>query len=163
MHHRCQRHRWQIMGTISGCRNLKVNLQVKIYIYVSSTTQRWPNKIIENFLIDDFYHLPPVSLTPVANLELRISPRILEKIRNGRNSGAGGKLIHEKNQKQKISWHCPFKRAKPNHCFSAGWCFSASHWFTASQTKPIDLSGFLLSLVLSYWLGLLPLFKVCVL
>ncbi len=24
-------------------------------------------------------------------------------------SGAGGKLIHDKNQKQKISWHCPFK------------------------------------------------------
>ncbi len=24
-------------------------------------------------------------------------------------SGAGGKLIPEKNQKQKISWHCPFK------------------------------------------------------
>jgi len=23
-------------------------------------------------------------------------------------SEAGGKLIHEKNQKQKISWHCPF-------------------------------------------------------
>ncbi len=23
-------------------------------------------------------------------------------------SGAGGKLIHEKNQKQKISWHCLF-------------------------------------------------------
>jgi hypothetical protein len=29
-------------------------------------------------------------------------------------SGAGGKLIHEKNQKQKISWHCPFKFK--NHC-----------------------------------------------
>ncbi len=27
-------------------------------------------------------------------------------------SGAGGKLIHEKNQKQKISWHCPFKISK---------------------------------------------------
>ncbi len=25
-------------------------------------------------------------------------------------SGAGGKMIHEKNQKQKISWHCPFKK-----------------------------------------------------
>ncbi len=25
-------------------------------------------------------------------------------------SVAGGKLIHEKNQKQKISWHCPFKQ-----------------------------------------------------
>ncbi len=24
-------------------------------------------------------------------------------------SGAGGKLIHKKNQKQEISWHCPFK------------------------------------------------------
>ncbi len=23
-------------------------------------------------------------------------------------SGAWGKLIHEKNQKSKISWHCPF-------------------------------------------------------
>ncbi len=25
-------------------------------------------------------------------------------------SGAGGKLIHQKNQKQKISWHCPFNK-----------------------------------------------------
>ncbi len=29
-------------------------------------------------------------------------------------SGAGGKLIHEKNQKQKISWHCPFKGNPPS-------------------------------------------------
>jgi hypothetical protein len=27
-------------------------------------------------------------------------------------SGAGGKLIHEKNKKQKISWHCPFKQLR---------------------------------------------------
>jgi hypothetical protein len=26
-------------------------------------------------------------------------------------SRAGGKLIHEKNQNQKISWHCPFNTA----------------------------------------------------
>jgi hypothetical protein len=26
------------------------------------------------------------------------------------DSGARGKLIHEKNQKQKILWHCPFKQ-----------------------------------------------------
>ncbi len=32
-------------------------------------------------------------------------------------SGAGGKLIHEKNQKQKISWHCPFKMACIMHGF----------------------------------------------
>jgi hypothetical protein len=28
----------------------------------------------------EFFHLPPVSTTPVVNLELRISPRIFEKI-----------------------------------------------------------------------------------
>ncbi len=45
--HQCHWHRWQIIGTISGCRHLKVNFKAKIYIYVSSTTQRWPNKIIK--------------------------------------------------------------------------------------------------------------------
>jgi hypothetical protein len=33
--HRCQRHQWQIMRTISGCRHLKVNLRQK-YIYMLS-------------------------------------------------------------------------------------------------------------------------------
>jgi hypothetical protein len=73
------------MATISGCRNLKMNLKAKIYIYVYFTTQRCPNYIIKIFLIEDFFHLPPVSLTPVANLELRISPRIFEKILNDPN------------------------------------------------------------------------------
>ncbi len=38
-------------------------------------------------------------------------------------SGAGGKLIHEKNQKQKISWHCPFNNLKfvPYFCFKLLW------------------------------------------
>ncbi len=60
-----------------------MNLKAKIYIYANSTIQRCPNNIIKIFLIEDFFHLPPVSLTPVVNLELRISPQILEKIRNG--------------------------------------------------------------------------------
>ncbi len=30
-------------------------------------------------------------------------------------SGAWGKVIHEKNLKQQISWHCPFKRALSIH------------------------------------------------
>ena len=36
-------------------------------------------------------------------------------------SGAGGKLIHQKNQKQKISWHRPFKvyKALFNNVFEA--------------------------------------------
>jgi hypothetical protein len=83
--HRCQRHWWQTMGLISGCRNLKVNLKAKVYIYVNSTIQSCPNKIYKNFLIKDFFHLPPVSVTPVVNLELRISPWISEKIWNGPN------------------------------------------------------------------------------
>ncbi len=62
-----------------------MNLKAKIYIYVNSTIQRCTNKIIKIFLIEDFFHLPPVSATPVVNLELRISTRILEKIRNGPN------------------------------------------------------------------------------
>jgi hypothetical protein len=57
-------------NTLSGCRDLQVNLKVKIYMYVNSTTQRCPNKLIKIFLLEGFYHLPPVSLTPVANLEL---------------------------------------------------------------------------------------------
>jgi hypothetical protein len=56
-------------------------------------------------------NLPPVSLTPVVHLDLWISPRIFEKIWNELIllSGAWGKVIHEKNQKQKLSWHCRFK------------------------------------------------------
>jgi hypothetical protein len=71
------------MAKISGCRHL--NLKAKLYIYVNSTTQRCLNNIIKIFLPEGFFHLPPVLLTPVANLELQISPRIFEKIRNGPN------------------------------------------------------------------------------
>jgi hypothetical protein len=34
------RHQWQIMGTISDCLHLKVNLKEKIYLFVNSTTHR---------------------------------------------------------------------------------------------------------------------------
>ncbi len=49
--------------------------------------------------------LPPVSLTPVVHLDLRISPRIFKKFEMILMllSGAWGKVIHEKNLKQKIS------------------------------------------------------------
>jgi hypothetical protein len=60
-----------------------MNLKKKIYLYAISTTQRYPKEIRQIFLLEDFFHLPPVSTTPVVNLELRISPRIFEKIQNG--------------------------------------------------------------------------------
>ncbi len=88
------------MGTISGCRHLKVNLKAKVYINDNTSTQRYPNKIIKIFLIEDFFHLPPVLATPVVRLEFETALMVY--------SGAWGKLIYEKNQKSKISWHCPF-------------------------------------------------------
>jgi hypothetical protein len=50
-------------------------------------------------------NLPPVSLTPVVPLTceyLREFSKKFETVLMG-YSGAGGKLIHKKNQKQKIS------------------------------------------------------------
>jgi hypothetical protein len=67
--------RQKIMGTIPDCIHLKANLKENIYLYLNPTTQRCPNKIIKTFLIEDFFHLPPVSTTPVVHLELGISPR----------------------------------------------------------------------------------------
>ncbi len=78
-------------------------------------------------MIEDFLHLPPVSTTPVANLELRISPRIFEKIRNGPNGILRG--LGEKNQKSKISWHCPFTLG-----------LSYRHWLVQRQQKIVFLS-----------------------
>jgi hypothetical protein len=94
------------MGIISGCRYLKVNLKAKIYIYVNSTIQRCPSKIIKIFLIEVFFHLPLVSLTPGEYLR-EFSKKFEMALMV--YSRAWGKLIHEKNQKAKISWHCPFK------------------------------------------------------
>ncbi len=44
-----------VMGPISGCRHLKVNLKEIIKIYVNFTAQRCPNKISKIFLIEDFF------------------------------------------------------------------------------------------------------------
>jgi hypothetical protein len=41
-------------------------------------------------MIEDFFHLPLVSMTPVVHLELRISPQIFQKIWNGPNGILSG-------------------------------------------------------------------------
>jgi hypothetical protein len=71
------------MGTLSDFCNLKVNLKNKVYLCVNSTAQRCPKNLIKTFLMEDFFHLPPVSMTTVVHLELVISPQIFKKIRNG--------------------------------------------------------------------------------
>jgi hypothetical protein len=49
-------------------------------------------------VVDTGGNLPPVSLTPLVHLDLRISPRIFEKIRNDPNViiRGLGKVIREK-------------------------------------------------------------------
>jgi hypothetical protein len=56
-------------------------------------------------VVDTGGKLPPVSLTPEVHLDLRISPRIFEKIRNDPNVIIRGleEGDYEKNLKQKIS------------------------------------------------------------
>jgi hypothetical protein len=73
------------MATISGCRHLKVNLKAKIIFMLTLLPKGVHTKLLIIFLLEGFFHLPPVSLTPVANLELQISPQIFEKIRNSLN------------------------------------------------------------------------------
>ncbi len=63
-------------------------------------------------MIEDFFHLPPVSTTPVCTLSCEYLHEFSKKFETALMvySGAGGKLSHEKNQKSKISWHCPLSR-----------------------------------------------------
>ncbi len=63
-------------------------------------------KIVEKFATG------VVDTGAVVHFDLQISLQIFEKIWNGLNGilWGWGKLIHGKKQKQKISWHCPFKK-----------------------------------------------------
>jgi hypothetical protein len=56
-------------------------------------------------------NLPPVSLTPAVHLDLRVSPRIFEKIRNGPNGilWGWGELIHKKTRSKKSRDTVPLK------------------------------------------------------
>jgi hypothetical protein len=60
-----------------------------------------PTKLLKNFLIEDFFHLPPVS-----TLSCEYLFKLFKKLEMVLTiySGAWKKLIHEKNQKSEISW-----------------------------------------------------------
>ncbi len=75
------------------------------YLYANSTTQRCPKEIIEKF--SDWRFIP--FATGVCEYLREFSNKFEIALMVSGVSGAWGKLIHEKNQKQKIAWHCPFK------------------------------------------------------
>jgi hypothetical protein len=76
-----------------------MNLKKNIYLHANSTTQRCPQERMKIFLIEDFF-------------ELRISPRIFEKIRKGPNgiNTAWRKLIHVENLKSKSRGTVPLNQ-----------------------------------------------------
>jgi hypothetical protein len=73
-------------------------------------------KIMKTFLIEDFFHLPPVSTTPMVHIELRISPQIFYKNLKWAlmgYSGAWGKLIREKTSSRKSFGTVPLNSPAP--------------------------------------------------
>jgi hypothetical protein len=83
---------------------------IPIFLPLISTTMVVNLPSVPKVKLIPVTNLPLMLLTLVVLLDLRISPRIFEKIWNDPNviSGAWGKMIQEKNLKQKISWHWPF-------------------------------------------------------
>ncbi len=84
--------------TLSNCWQLKLD-----FLYANYTTQRCPKEIITIFLIEDFFHLPPVSTTPMANFKLRISRRIFEKIWNCPNGNWFMKKTRSEKSRETVS------------------------------------------------------------
>ncbi len=87
-----------------------MNFKKKNYLYVNSNTQKMSILNTRTFLIEDFFHLPPMSTTPMVHLEQRISQRIFIQISNnavGIIRGLGEDDSWKKPE-AKISWHCSF-------------------------------------------------------
>ncbi len=81
--------------------------------------------------------LSPVSTTPVVHTELRIFLNFWKVFETTLMvySGAWGKLIHEKYQKSKISWYCPF-----NLCFFFLLDLVSRHFSSLYLFPPVCLS-----------------------
>ncbi len=110
------------------------SIEEKIYLYVNSTTQRCPK---ERMKISDCRFFPfATSVNDTGGaLELRISPRIFEKIRNGSNSIIRGLGETDPSRKPEVKnlVDCPFK-ALPFFHFSAYFLH-----FTAIVARPLSL------------------------
>ena len=150
MCHRCQRHqrqicrryRWHRWKICHRCQQHKGNWWQNFAAGVVDTSGKFAAGVVDTggnlppVLLTPVANLPPVSLTSVVQLDLRISPRIFEKIQNDPNviiTGLGeGDLW--KNLKQKISWHCPFNQLKNffNKHFKEYYLASFSWWIPSS-------------------------------
>jgi hypothetical protein len=105
--------------------NSRRYLQVKVHQppvvichrYQEYDTRRTGGKILQPVSLKPVANLPLVSLTPVVHLYLRreFSKKFETTLRY--TQGLGGNWFMKKNQKSKISWHCPFKKNRENYNF----------------------------------------------
>ncbi len=128
------------MGTISDYFHLKVNLKEKNYLFVDSSTEWCPDKIIKTFLIEDFFHFHRCQRHRWWTLSCKDLRDFPNKFENGLNGILGGleeNWFLKKTWSQKshdtfpfrnnaaelfaipivmLSWHTPrcMKKKKPN-------------------------------------------------
>ncbi len=104
------------MGTISGCRYLKVNLKAKIYIFVNSTIQMCPSKNIKIFLIEDFFICHRCQQHRWSTLSCEYHREFSKKFETALMvySGAWGTLIHEKTRSRKSRGTVPLSSLQNN-------------------------------------------------
>ncbi len=127
VHHRCHNLVWAPLGSRV---NIYINFCLQVHFKVSAAWYCSHCLPPVSLSTTPVANLPPVSLIPVAIFHRRqicrryrwhrwqICHRCQQQKGNWLQnlppvlmgySGAGGKLILKTNQKQKISWHCPFK------------------------------------------------------
>ncbi len=94
------------IGTISDCWNLQVNLKKKFICRLTLVRKGVQKKLLKLFWLKVFS-----ICHPPCTLSCNISINFWKKNGNRPNGRlrTWGKLIHEKNLKLKILWHCPFK------------------------------------------------------
>ncbi len=88
------------------------------YMMLTLLSKGIPPKLLKFFRLKIFSFATGVSTTPVVNLELRISP-----FRNNSKRSYWDTL----GQKQKISWHCPFKCMLSMYWKSFRACWACAH------------------------------------
>jgi hypothetical protein len=71
------------MELISGCRYLKLNLKAKNHIYINSTIQRFPTKLLQFFWLKIFFICHWCQRHHWSTLSCEYLCKFFEKIRNG--------------------------------------------------------------------------------
>ncbi len=97
VHHRYQRHRWQFTTDINDTGGK-----------FASGVYDWRFFAFATGVVDTGGK--PWAANISANFRKKFETTLVVY------SGAWGKLIHKKNQKSKISWHCPFKPSSVTFC-----------------------------------------------